>query len=128
MKTMNFLDDIASLPFEDFKNHYVLVLDLTSIQDAIESNHYLELVGEPLRPELNFTFPLEHITELIVLGGWERIFSIAVDKFDVVVKNLKCILILSSKYSTVSQYSSIGTAVQFPLTIFPLLTMTPWPF
>ena len=27
-----------------------------------------ELVGEPLKLELNFTFPLEYVTELIVLG------------------------------------------------------------
>ena len=35
--------------------------------------------------ELNFTFALEHITELIVLG--ERC-SVAVDKFRVVEKNI----------------------------------------
>ena len=37
------------------------------MHDATEICHYLELVGEPLRLELNFTFPLEHVTELIVL-------------------------------------------------------------
>ena len=36
------------------------------MQDATENCHYPELVGEPLRLELNFTFPLEHVTELIV--------------------------------------------------------------
>ena len=35
--------------------------------------------------ELNFTFPLEHATELIVLG--ERMSSGAVDDFGVVGKN-----------------------------------------
>ena len=49
--------------------------------------HYQELVGEPLRLELNFTFPLEHVTELIVLG--ERMSSVAVDKFGVVGKTSK---------------------------------------
>ena len=44
------------------------MFDLTSMQDATGSCHYPEPVGEPLRQELNFTFPLEHITELIVLG------------------------------------------------------------
>ena len=86
MKAMNFQDDIPSIPIDNFKDHYVLVFDLTSMQDATENCHYPELVGEPLRLELNFTFPLEHVTELIVLG--ERMSSLAVDKFGVVGKNI----------------------------------------
>ena len=86
MNAMNFQDDIPSFPIDNFKDHYVLVLDLTSMQNAIENCHYPELVGEPLRLELNFTFPLEHVTELIVLG--ERMSSVAIDKFGVVGKNI----------------------------------------
>ena len=86
MKAMNFQDDISSIPFHHFKDHYVLVFDLTSMQDATENCQYPELVGEPLRLELNFTSPLEHITGLIVLG--ERMSSVAVDKFGVVRKNI----------------------------------------
>ena len=58
------------------------MFDLTSMQDANENCHHPELVVEPLRLELNFTFPLEHVTELFVLG--ERMSSVAVDKFGVV--------------------------------------------
>ena len=86
MKAMNFQDDIPSITIDDFKDHYVLVFDLTSMQDATENCHYPELVGEPLRLELNFTNPLENVTELIVLG--ERMSSVAVDKFGVVGKNV----------------------------------------
>ena len=86
MKAMNFQDDIPSIPIDNFKYHFVLVFDLTSMQDATVNFHYPELVGEPLRLELNFTFRLEHVTELIVLG--ERMSSIAVDKFGVVGKNI----------------------------------------
>ena len=86
MKAMNFQDDIPSIPIDDFKDHYVLLFDLTSMQDATENCHYPELVGEPLRLELNFTNPLENVTELIVLG--ERMSSVAVDKFGVVGKNV----------------------------------------
>ena len=68
MKAMNFQDDIPPITYDNFKDHYVLVFDLTLMQDATEKIHYPELVGEPLRLELNFTFPLEHVTELIVLG------------------------------------------------------------
>ena len=68
MKAMNFQHDIPSIPIDHFKDHYVLVFDLTSMHDAAEKGHYPELVGEPLRLELNFTNPLENFTELIVLG------------------------------------------------------------
>ena len=86
MKAKNIQDDIPSIPIEDFKDHYVLVFDLTSMEDATENCHYLEFVGEPLRPELTFTNPLENVTELIVSG--ERMSSVAVDKFGVVGKNV----------------------------------------
>ena len=82
MKAMNF----PSIPIDDFKDHYVLVFDLNSMQDATENCHYPELVGEPLILELNFTNPLENVTELIVLG--ERMSSVAVDRFGVVGKNV----------------------------------------
>ena len=59
MKAMNFQDDISSIPKGDFKDHYVLVFNLTSTHDATENCHYAELVGEPLRLELNLTQPLE---------------------------------------------------------------------
>ena len=95
-KARNFQDDIHSIPIDNFKDHYVLVFDLTSMQDATENGHYPELVGEPLRLELNFTFPIEHVTELIVFG--ERMSSVAVDKFGVVgKKHLKWITFLSSR-------------------------------
>ena len=86
MKATNFQDDIPSIPIDDFKDHYVLVFDLTSMQDATENCHYLELVEEPLRLELNFTNPLENVTELMLLG--ERRSSVAVDNFGVAGKNV----------------------------------------
>ena len=68
MKAMNFQDDIPSIPKDEFKDQYVLVFDLTSMQYATENCHYPEFAGEPLRLELNFNQPLENVTELIVLG------------------------------------------------------------
>ena len=83
---MNFQVDIPSIPIDDFKDHYVLVFDLTSMQDASENCHYPELVGKPLRLELNFTNLLENVTELIVFV--ELMSSVAADKFGVVGKNV----------------------------------------
>ena len=86
MKAMNFQGDIPSIPIDNSRDHYVLVFDFTSMRDANENCHYPDLVGETLRLELNFTFPLEHVTELTVMG--ERMSSVAVDKFGVVGKNI----------------------------------------
>ena len=123
MKAMNFHDDIPSIPIDVFKDHYVLVFDLTSMQDATENCHYLELVGEPLRLELNFTNTLENVTELIVLG--ERMSPVAVDKFGVVGKNvLKWIILLCNKLLFVSLCSNFGTSVRSPQNMFQLLILT----
>ena len=86
MKAVKFQDDTSSIPVDNFKDHYVLVFDLTSMQDATEHCHYPELIGEPLRLELYFRSLLENVTEVIVLG--ERMSCVAVDKFGVVGKNL----------------------------------------
>ena len=47
MKGLTFLDEMSSIPIDDSKDHYVLVVNLTSTQDAIENCQYPELVGEP---------------------------------------------------------------------------------
>ena len=97
----------------------MLVFDLTSMQDATENCHYPELVGEPLRLELNFTNLLENVTELIVLG--ERMSSVAVDKFGVFGKNVKkWIILLCNKLSIVSLSSNFSTSVCFTQTMFQL--------
>ena len=86
MKAKNFQDDTPSIPVDNFRNHYVLVFDLTSMQDATDYCHYPELIGKPVRLELYFSSPLDNVTEVIGLG--ERMSSVAVDKFGVVGKNL----------------------------------------
>ena len=86
MKAMKFQDGIPSIPIDDFKDHYVLVFDLTSMQDATQNCHHPELLAEPLRLEQNVTQPLECVTELIVLG--ELMSSVADKKFGVVGKNV----------------------------------------
>ena len=47
MKAMNFQDEISLIPNDKFKYHYVLVFELTSMQDATEHCHYPEIVREP---------------------------------------------------------------------------------
>ena len=66
MKAMIFREDIPSIPIDDFKDHYALVFDLTPMQDATKSCHYLELERKPLRLELNVTNPFENVAKLVV--------------------------------------------------------------
>ena len=61
-----------------------LLLCSLSYYYANENWHYPELSSEPLRLELNFTFPLEHVSGFFLLG--ERMSSVAADKFGVVEK------------------------------------------
>ena len=56
------------------------------MKDASEICHYPELVKEPLRLDLYFSFPVRELTKRIVLG--ERMSSDAVDKIGFVGKNI----------------------------------------
>ena len=95
MEAMNFRDDIFSIPNDNFKDQYVLMFDLTSMQDATENCHYPEPVGEPLRLELNFTLPLEHVFELLF---WENEgLWLQLTKLVLLEKHLKRTMFLSSK-------------------------------
>ena len=78
MKAMQFNEDFPALPTEDSQNHYILVFDLTSLQDAAEQLHYPELNGESLRLERFFQYLLKQVTGAIVLG--ERLSKIQIDK------------------------------------------------
>ena len=83
MKAMYFQDDIPSSLVDNFKHHYVLQFNLTSMQDVTEHCHYPELFGEPLILKPYFSSPLENVTEVIVclllqstsFVLWERIFE-----------------------------------------------------
>ena len=83
---MNFNEEIPALPNHQFQKHYILVFDLTSLQDAGENVHYLELSGESIRLEMFFDRSLRNVTEIIVLG--ERMSTVKIDQFGTVAKNV----------------------------------------
>ena len=84
---MKFQEDFS--PFHvDFRHRYVQVFELNSMQDAAGNRFYTELVAEPLRLELVFTFPLKHATKPMVLQLRERMSLIALDNFGVPGKEL----------------------------------------
>ena len=85
MKAMKYNDETPTLPFDDYDNHYILVFDLTSLQDAADQIHYPEIIGGSLRLEMYFDESLEKAVEVIVLG--ERLSTIYIDRAGSVVKN-----------------------------------------
>ena len=85
MKAMIFKEEIPALPNNLFQNHYVLVFDLTSLQDAGENIHYPELSLESILLEMFFDHPLRSVTELVVLG--ERMTTVKIDHFGTAAKN-----------------------------------------
>ena len=58
LNAMNFQYDMPANPIYNFKDHYILVFEFTSMQNATQNCHYRGLVGETLRIELYFLFPL----------------------------------------------------------------------
>ena len=103
MKAMQFNEDFSVLPMKVFQNHYILVFDLTSLQDAAEQLHYPELSGESLRLErFFFIFPLEQITDNFGTNSEQslKIFNCFEfsDSYKVIVTFLGLFLLLSLYY------------------------------
>ena len=119
---MNFQDDIPSIPIDDSKDHYVLVFDLTSMQDATENCHYPEFVGEPLRLAVNL-----HILSKTLLNSlhWVnecrrlQLTSCCWWKDCVKWINLVC-----KKSSVVTFCSNFGTLARSPQSMFQFLIST----
>ena len=67
MKAMQFNEDFLALPMKIFQNNYILVIDVTSLQDAAEQLDYPKLSGESLILEMFFQITLEQVAKVIVL-------------------------------------------------------------
>ena len=122
MEAMNFQDVNPSLPNDNFRDHYVLVFDLTSMRDSSEFCHHSKMVGEPLRLEIIFPIPLEHVTDLIVLG--ERMSSVAVDKLVLVGKISKKNNVSLQQIFNRMPLLNYRYRGLFPPTMYQLLTRT----
>ena len=42
---MQFNEEFPALPIRNFQNHYILIFDMTSLQNAAEQLHYPEFSG-----------------------------------------------------------------------------------
>ncbi len=85
MKALKFDEDGPNIKLSDFENHYILVFDLTSTQEAQIQMYYPDVVAGSLRLELNILAPITNTLELILLG--ERLSTVYINKDGRVVKN-----------------------------------------
>ena len=85
MKSMKFNDEMPALRLDQYEDHFIMVFDLTSLQDAGDHVYYPEVIGGSLRLEMYFDKSLDEATEVILLG--ERLSTIYIDKNGSVVKN-----------------------------------------
>ena len=85
MKSLKFFEDGPDIKLSDFPNHYVLVFDLTSTQEAHVQMMYPDVAAASIRLELTFSAALANTTELIVQG--ERLSTVYIDRERSVSKN-----------------------------------------
>ena len=68
IRNLHYNHDSPGIPLKDYKNHFVIVYDLTSTQQSHNQVYYPELVGGALRLELTFEKALEQSIQLFILG------------------------------------------------------------
>ena len=85
MKALKFDDDGPNFQYKCFENHFHLVFDLTSTQEANVEMNFPDVVAAGIRLELYIANDLTNTVELFVSG--ERKSSIAIDKEGSVTKN-----------------------------------------
>ena len=133
MGAMNFHDDLPSIPIHNFMDHYVLVFDLTSMQDATEHCHNPELTGEPLRLELNFNEALKSVKKSLYwinecrrLQSTSLALSVKIPNIDDVALHRIFIVFLSSSIGTSAHFlvivSLICQIIHLPLSILNQIT------
>lgn len=68
LRNLHFDHNSPGISLQEYKNHFVIVYDLTSTQQSNSQVYYPELVGGALRLELTFEEALKQSIEILVLG------------------------------------------------------------
>lgn len=85
IENLHFDQDGPLIKLSNYENHYYLVFDLTSTQQSNQEIYYPEIVGAPIRVELEFSTNTAAPLELFVLG--ERFSTIQIDHTGKVLKH-----------------------------------------
>ena len=85
VENLNIKSDGNGIPVDHYKDHFIMVFDLTPTREADSDVYFPDLVGEPLRIELYFTEALTNAIEVVFLG--EKLTSVLINKEGKVEKN-----------------------------------------
>ena len=69
MSALAYVENGHGIPLSEFANHYILVFDLTSTQEATHDFIHPELTNSSLSAELKFDASLAHNVEIFFLGA-----------------------------------------------------------
>ena len=85
IQNLHFDQDGPLIKLDNYENHYYLVFDLTSTLQCNQEIYYPEIVGAPIRVELEFSANTSTPLELFVLG--ERFTTVQIDHTGKVLKH-----------------------------------------
>ena len=85
MGALAYVENGHGIPLSEFQNHYIMVFDLTSTQEATHDFIHPELTNASISVELKFKTSLTANTEIIFLG--EKASTIYIDSNRNVSKN-----------------------------------------
>ena len=85
IQNLHFDQDGPLIKLDNYENHYYLVFDLTSTLKCNQEIYYPEIVGAPIRVELEFSANTSTPLELFVLG--ERFTTVQIDHTGKVLKH-----------------------------------------
>ena len=77
MSALAYVQNGHGIPLSEFANHYIMVFDLTSTQEATHDFIHPELTNSSLSVELKFDAALAHNVEIFFLG--EKASTIYID-------------------------------------------------
>ena len=85
MAALAYVENGHGIPLTNFPNHYIMVFDLTSTQEATHDFIHPELTNSSISVELKFDADLAANTEILFLG--EKASTIYIDSARNVSKN-----------------------------------------
>ncbi len=68
LQSLHFDRDGPEITLDNYANHFYLVFDLTSTQQCDHDVYYPEIVGAPIKLELEFSEPTANPLEFFVVG------------------------------------------------------------
>ena len=86
LSDLAYIDNGHGIGLEDYQNHFVMVFDLTSTQQASHDFIHPELTNASIAVELKFTKPLPDNIEIFIVG--EKASTIYIDSDRKISKNM----------------------------------------